>query len=112
MKQNEQLVRFLAQLNALDENLRVATMLVFFIIASRPQGVTVRELEQATGLAQPAVNRAVLRLGSRKSQSASVGDALGLISTYPDPEESRRHLYRLNEKGEKFVSQVLLGLKT
>lgn len=91
---------------ALDENLRVATAMVFLIIAQNPAGVTARTIGERTGLTQPAVNRAVLRLGSRKSESHSVGQALGWIHTLVDPEETRRHLFTLSPEGKKVLKMA------
>lgn len=108
MKDIRRCSELLRHLGELDENLRVSTARVLIEIAMNPKGVTARHLAEATQLQQPAVNRAVLRLGSRPSSSHSVGENLGLITTVQDPEETRRHLYTLSEKGVAWMKQANL----
>lgn len=97
----------------LDANIRVATALVLLEIARQTPkgGCTVRHLCKELHMTQPAVSRAVLRLGTRGSNSShEVGEPLGLISAVMDPEETRRHLLALNTKGKSFLAEV--GINT
>jgi len=103
------LAELLQHASALDENLRVATLRVLLAIALRPQGATARRLVEDAGRGQPAVNRAVLRLGSRPSSSHSVGANLGLITTRADPTEPRRHLYALSDQGAIWLKHAKLA---
>lgn len=112
MTQPAHLERALLEFYKLDENIRVATVLVFVEIARcEPQGTTVKALMDRLGLAQPAVNRAILRLSSRGSESHAVGDPLGIVSIFQDPEETRRHLVTLSAKGRTLCERIGLSLK-
>jgi DNA-binding MarR family transcriptional regulator len=103
----ELFIDLLSTLRQTDENLRVATALLFFEIGRAGQkGVTVRELMDATGMPQASVSRHMHRLSAKPSDSQHVGEALGLVEMRPDPEEGRRNRIVLSPAGKELMARV------
>ena len=92
----------------LDPTLPVGYASVFLLVATRP-GITVSELMSDLKLNQPAVVRALQRLG-HGSRSPAVGKPLGLVITERDPEEGRRYICRLSPKGQRLLEQMVKPL--
>jgi DNA-binding MarR family transcriptional regulator len=76
--------------------------LVFLYVAEHPN-CTYQAVGQAIGLSTSAVSRTMEALGAvnRKGKPG-----FGLIATSRDPEEGRRFVACLNEKGQAFVQFI------
>lgn len=72
-------------------------------IALHP-GITMKELETASGVALGSVSRNLMALGKRHRLQTP---GLELIETIDDPREYRRKVAFLTIKGRRFVSDVL-----
>jgi DNA-binding MarR family transcriptional regulator len=65
---------------------------------------TYRQLQQGLLIDNSSISRTVNALGETHRTGRP---GLGLLTTYPDPDEGRRNIVALSPKGQAFVRQLL-----
>ena len=76
---------------------------LFIEVGRRGGRCTYRELQDALRLNNSSVSRTVNALGAEHRTGRP---GLGLLTTYPDPEEGRRFIVALSPKGSALLRQL------
>ena len=107
LKQARSLVHWLSQMEAPGttdrKHIPSHFFQVFLYVAENPD-CTYQDVGRAIGLSNSGVSRTMEALGAvdRKGKPG-----FGLITTSRDPQEGRRYIARLNEKGQAFAQFIL-----
>lgn len=99
----DQLEQWLRKFGGQEENMRVLTLRAFLYIAHHGEA-TVADIERDMEVVQSVAHRSIQRL-YMGSDSAQVGVGLRLLERFPDPKETRRHIYRLSAKGRQILEE-------
>ncbi|MCD6005080.1 MarR family winged helix-turn-helix transcriptional regulator [Halomonas sp. IOP_6] len=86
----------------LESDLPVKVAYLFAYIAANP-GISISELQKQTNIEQSTCSRSVAVLSEWQTAEKP---GLGLVWTEEDPEERRRKLAYLTEKGEKLAATL------
>lgn len=103
----ESLLSGLLALNAeVGPRVSLGSLITFLTIATDygTLGVTADELARQIGVSQPGMHRILGDLGMKNRYGEQ---GLGLIDAVPDPNEPRRMLWFLTERGKHRVAQLL-----
>ena len=71
-----------------------------FVFIAQRGSCTYREIEQHFGVSNASASRTINSLGETSGHRKS---PLGLVMSYPDPEDGRRLRVRLTKKGEQLL---------
>ena len=78
-------------------------VLVLLELIQNPDGITVSQIEKATGLTQASASRHCRALTTRKSPKEP---GLGLANIKPDPNDFRSKYFFLNDKGWEVAKKL------
>lgn len=99
------LMRAVSYLSSLDDEMSLTKLRVLLLIAqNRDEYTLARDLVRSTGLQQSTIARVLASLGEGPTRGK--GKPLGLVSCKPDPEDPRRHFYKLSPKGWRVLSDL------
>ena len=73
---------------------------VFVFVATQGRSVKYKEIEDHFGITNASVSRTINSLGETSGHRKQ---PLGLVVSYPDPEDGRRLRVRLTKKGEQLL---------
>ena len=94
---------FIEEFRKLNPNIQAGQIAVYLHIMSKP-GITMKELERATGLSSTAVSRNVLAL----SETFKAGEpGFDLVETYDDPQDRRNKRVRPKTKGVRVYNTLI-----
>lgn len=96
-----------------EREMDVNTMLVFFLVVSNP-GISMKEIEKASGLSASAVSRNVLLLSDRSYRKGADGRPLpgmDLVVTASHPFDVRAKVVTPTPKGRKLFERVTMTMQ-
>jgi DNA-binding MarR family transcriptional regulator len=95
--------------DAVGRETEVQTLVTLMRIAEQPEGIPMKDLQDALGIKPSSMSRNIGRLGNtgyRNGKGTEV-PGLGLIDTWENPEDRRTKLVRLSGGGKALIRRVL-----
>ncbi|WP_085025261.1 MarR family winged helix-turn-helix transcriptional regulator [Ensifer aridi] len=102
-KTARRLLSFIEEFRKLNPNIQAGQIAVFLHIMAKP-GITMKELEKATGLSSTAVSRNVLALSEWYKADVPGYD---LVETFDDPHDRRNKRVRAKQKGQRVYNSLI-----
>lgn len=99
------LLRVVTHLRRTDKEMPMSRLQVLLLVAKAgEEGALVRDIVKASGIVQSTVARSLAHLEDTKVRGNT--EPLGLVRTFPDPEDPRRVRCVLTDKGKTLLSDI------